>query len=83
LAALLAHTEAHYLAVRAGHSPLAAWQARLHTLGQPVVAHLAGGRTLRGVASAVLPDGGLRIDLDDGDSEVVRASDVTLRQPRA
>jgi BirA family biotin operon repressor/biotin-[acetyl-CoA-carboxylase] ligase len=82
LAALLARTEAHYLAMRAGHSPLAAWQARLHTLGQPVVAHLAGGRTLRGVASAVLPDGGLRIDLDDGGSEVVRASDVTLRQPR-
>lgn len=80
LAALLERTEAHYLQMQAGHSPLAAWQARLHTLGRPVVAHLAGGRTLAGVASAVLPDGGLRIELETGGSEVVWASDVTLRE---
>ncbi len=80
LAALLARTEVHYLAMRAGDSPLAAWQARLHTLGQPVTATMAGGRVLRGMAAAVLPDGGLRIDLDDGGSEVVWASDVTLRE---
>ncbi len=80
LAALLERTEAHYLPMQAGRSPLAAWQARLHTLGRPVVAHLAGGRTLTGVASAVLPDGGLRIDLEGGGSEVVWASDVTLRE---
>jgi BirA family biotin operon repressor/biotin-[acetyl-CoA-carboxylase] ligase len=80
LAALLERTEAHYLLMQAGHSPLADWQARLHTLGRPVVAHLAGGRTLAGVASAVLPDGGLRIDLEAGGSEVVWASDVTLRE---
>lgn len=82
LAALLERTETHYLSVRAGQSPLAAWQARLHTLGQPVTATLAGGGVLRGVAAAVLPDGGLRIDLDGGGSEVVWASDVTLREQR-
>ena len=80
LAALLERTEAHYLAVRAGQSPLAAWQARLHTLGRPVAARMAGGRVLHGVAAAVLPDGALRIDLDGGGSEVVWASDVTLRE---
>lgn len=80
LAALLAHTESHYLAVRAGRSPLAAWQARLQTLGRPVVAYMADGQTMRGTASAVLPDGGLRIDLDDGGSQVVWAGDVSLRE---
>lgn len=79
LAALLERTEQHYLALQAGHSPLAAWQARLVTLGRPVVAVTGEGRTLRGVARAVLPDGALRIDLDGGGSQVVRASDVSLR----
>ena len=80
LAALLERTEQHYLAMRVGHSPLPAWQARLHTLGRPVTVRAADGRTLQGVAGAVLVDGGLRIDLDGGGSEVVRASDVTLRE---
>jgi BirA family biotin operon repressor/biotin-[acetyl-CoA-carboxylase] ligase len=80
LAALLERTEQHYLALRAGQSPLTAWQARLHTLGRPVVVRTADGRTLQGVARAVLADGGLCIDLDGGGSEVVRASDVTLRE---
>jgi BirA family biotin operon repressor/biotin-[acetyl-CoA-carboxylase] ligase len=80
LAALLEQVEIRYLQMQRGHSPLADWQARLHTLGRPVLARLASGRTLTGVASAVLPDGGLRIDLEEGGSEVVWASDVTLRQ---
>jgi BirA family biotin operon repressor/biotin-[acetyl-CoA-carboxylase] ligase len=80
LAALLERTERHYLALRAGHSPLAAWQARLHTLGRPVVARAANGQIHSGIARAVLPDGALRIDLDGGGSAVVRASDVTLRE---
>ncbi|MFZ2487884.1 MAG: biotin--[acetyl-CoA-carboxylase] ligase [Anaerolineae bacterium] len=79
LAALLHHTERHYLALRAGHSPLPAWKARLHTLGRPVVAHGLDGRTLQGVAADVLPDGALLIELDDGRVEAVRASDVSLR----
>ncbi len=82
LAVLLERTEQHYLALRAGHSPLAAWQARLHTLGRPVTARAADGQIHTGVARAVLPDGALRIDLDDGGSAIVRASDVTLREQK-
>lgn len=82
LAALLAHTEQHYLAVRAGQSPLPAWQARLVTLGRPVQALAADGHTLTGVAREVLPDGALVIELDSGHRTVVRASDVTLREQR-
>jgi BirA family biotin operon repressor/biotin-[acetyl-CoA-carboxylase] ligase len=80
LAALLEHTEQRYLAIQAGHSPLAAWQARLHTLGRAVSARAADGQIYHGVASAVLPDGALRIELDGGGSAVVRASDVSLRE---
>lgn len=80
LAALLERTEEHYLALRAGQSPLLAWQARLHTLGRPVSARAADGTLLHGVARSVLPDGALRIDLDGGGSAVVRASDVSLRE---
>jgi BirA family transcriptional regulator, biotin operon repressor / biotin---[acetyl-CoA-carboxylase] ligase len=80
LVALLERTEQHYLDLKVGHSPLPAWQARLHTLGRPVMVRAADGRTLQGVARAVLADGGLCIDLDGGGSEVVRASDVTLRE---
>lgn len=79
LAALLARSEQHYLAMQAGISPLTAWQARLETLGRPVTVHLADGRHLHGVARAVLPDGALRIDLEGGGSQEVRANDVSLR----
>ncbi len=79
LAALLERSEQHYLAMQAGVSPLAAWQARLETLGRPVTVHLADGRQLHGVARAVLPDGALHIDLEGGGSQEVRANDVSLR----
>jgi BirA family transcriptional regulator, biotin operon repressor / biotin---[acetyl-CoA-carboxylase] ligase len=82
LAALLERTEQHYLALQVGQSPLAAWQARLCTLGHPVTARAADGQTYHGIARDVLPDGALRIDLDGGGSAIVRASDVTLREHR-
>lgn len=83
LVALLERTERHYLAAQAGHSPLAAWTARLITLGRAVQAHTGDGQILVGVARDVLPDGALRIELASGGSAVVRASDVTLRETRA
>ncbi len=83
LATLLERTERHYLALRAGHSPVPAWTARLHTLGRSVSARAADGSMLHGVARAVLRDGALRIDLDGGGSAVVRASDVSLREQNA
>lgn len=82
LAEILNCVEAHYLAMRRGISPVAAWAARLVTLGQPVVAQASDGRRLAGVATRVLPDGALCIRMDSGTEEIVRAVDVTLRRER-
>lgn len=82
LAAILNGIEAHYLAMRHGVSPVAAWSARLVTLGRPVIARGHDGRQLAGVASSVLPDGALCIRLDNGTEEIVRAMDVTLSYER-
>lgn len=82
LAEVLNCVEARYLAMRRGVSPVAAWAARLVTLGRPVVAQASDGRRLAGLASRVLPDGALCIRLDDGTEEIVRAVDVTLRHER-
>lgn len=79
VAALLYHTEQHYLAACAGHSPTPAWSARLVTLGRAVTARTPDGRAYHGIARQVMPDGALQLDLDAGGSVVVRADDVTLR----
>jgi len=55
LAAILNRVEQHYLALKAGVSPQPAWSARLITLGRPVRAKAADGRTIRGQASHTLP----------------------------
>lgn len=80
LAAVLAHTERHYLALRRGVSPLPAWRARLATLGQAVEARGSDGRLIAGQAVDVLSDGALCIQLADNRVEIVRATDVTLRR---
>lgn len=79
LATVLGRTEQHYLAMKAGISPVPAWQRRLVTLGRQVEAQLADGRRLQGSAEAVLEDGALRVRLDDGQAEVLHAGDVSLR----
>lgn len=82
LLAILERIEAHYLALRRGDSPTAAWAARLVTLGRPVAAHLPDGRQLSGLATRVLEDGALCIRLGNGTEEVVRAVDVSVRHGR-
>lgn len=77
--AVLTRIEDHYLALQQGVSPQPAWASRLATLGQPVQAVGEDGRIIRGLASAVLPDGALCIRLVDGRQEIVRAMDVTVR----
>ena len=79
VAALLYHTEQHYVAACEGHSLVPAWSARLVTLGRPVTARTPDGRAYHGIARQVLPDGALQLDLDAGGSVVVRADEVTLR----
>lgn len=79
LVAILERTEEHYLALRRGVSPVPAWSARLVTLNRAVEAHQPGGQTISGTACGVLDDGALRIRLDDGHEEIIRAVDVTLR----
>lgn len=79
LAAILAATERHYLALQQGISPVPAWRARLVTLNKVVDARMEDGRQVAGRAVDVLPDGALCIQVAGGAVEIVRASDVTLR----
>ncbi|HEY5677931.1 MAG TPA: biotin--[acetyl-CoA-carboxylase] ligase [Myxococcales bacterium] len=53
----------------------AAWTRRAHGLGEACAAHLPG-RTLKGVAEGLEPDGALRLRLDDGAVERITAGDV-------
>jgi BirA family biotin operon repressor/biotin-[acetyl-CoA-carboxylase] ligase len=82
LRATLERIEYHYLRAQQGTSPQPAWKARLVTLGQAVQARFADGRIVSGVARDVLPDGALAIRQAGGQDEVVRAADVTLREPK-
>jgi len=44
-----------------------------------VTAHLPDGTTLHGFAVGIMPDGGLRLRLDDGTERTLTAGDVTVR----
>lgn len=44
-----------------------------------VTAHLPDGTTLHGIAVGIMPDGGLRLRLDDGTERTLTAGDVTVR----
>jgi BirA family biotin operon repressor/biotin-[acetyl-CoA-carboxylase] ligase len=79
LVAVLERTEEHYLALRHGVSPVPSWSARLATLNRAIEARLPSGQTIIGTACGILDDGALRIRLDDGQEEILRAVDVTLR----
>jgi len=47
--------------------------------GKSVTAHLPDGTTLHGFAVGIMPDGGLRLRLDDGTERTLTAGDVTVR----
>ncbi len=55
-----------------------AWQERAHLPGTRLTVHVASDRTLSGRFGGLEPDGALRLMLDDGSIEVIRAADVFL-----
>lgn len=80
LAAFLARVEAWYDGVGNGHSPHAAWQERLITLGQPVqVSYPQTGRILQGTAEGTDAAGHLLVRDAAGQRHTITAADVTLR----
>ncbi|MEA3335503.1 MAG: biotin--[acetyl-CoA-carboxylase] ligase [Chloroflexota bacterium] len=78
LAAILKRIEAQYTDVNNGISPVPRWASRLITLGQVVEIRRSGGDLRTGRALGVLPDGALRLQLDSGEEEIIRAEDVTV-----
>jgi BirA family biotin operon repressor/biotin-[acetyl-CoA-carboxylase] ligase len=55
-----------------------AWLARAHPLGVELRVHGADSATLSGRFDGIESDGALRLRLEDGSVETVRAGDVTL-----
>ncbi len=55
-----------------------AWAARAHPLGTPLDVHSGPGERIAGRFDGIEPDGALRLRLEGGSVEVIRAGDVTL-----
>lgn len=55
-----------------------AWLARAHAPGTALTVHDRPGHSLSGRFEGLDPDGALRLRLDDGRIETVRAGDVAL-----
>jgi BirA family biotin operon repressor/biotin-[acetyl-CoA-carboxylase] ligase len=59
-------------------SLILAWLARAHPLGTPLTGHSSPTETLSGRFDGLEADGALRLRLDDGSVEIIRAADVSL-----
>jgi len=55
-----------------------AWEERAHPVGTQLTVHAGAGETISGRFAGLEPDGALRLQLDDGSVELVRAGDVDL-----
>ena len=55
-----------------------AWQTRAHPIGTPITVHSAPGENISGRFDGLVADGALRLRLDDGRVELIRAGDVSL-----
>jgi BirA family transcriptional regulator, biotin operon repressor / biotin---[acetyl-CoA-carboxylase] ligase len=55
-----------------------AWLARAHPLGTQLTVHGSGNDMVSGRFDGLEPDGALRLRLDDGALELIRAGDVEL-----
>jgi BirA family biotin operon repressor/biotin-[acetyl-CoA-carboxylase] ligase len=55
-----------------------AWLARAHPVGTRLRVHSSSDELVSGRFDGIEPDGGLRLRLDSGDLEIVRAGDVEL-----
>src|SRR5688500_20378942 len=55
-----------------------AWLARAHSLGTQLTVHTGKDETITGRFAGLEPDGALRLAIDGGAVEIVRAGDVAL-----
>jgi BirA family biotin operon repressor/biotin-[acetyl-CoA-carboxylase] ligase len=55
-----------------------AWLARAHPVGTRLTVHTSSDETVGGLFDGLEPDGALRLRLDSGAVEIVRAGDVEL-----
>lgn len=55
-----------------------AWLARAHPIGSRLTVHSSASELLEGRFDGLEPDGALRLRLEDGTLEIVRAGDVEL-----
>lgn len=55
-----------------------AWQERAHPPGTRLTVHVGKNETISGRFAGLDPGGALRLMLDDGSIEVIRAGDVSL-----
>ena len=55
-----------------------AWLARAHPIGTSLAVHTGANDRLKGRFEGVEPDGALRLRVEDGGIEIVRAGDVEL-----
>jgi BirA family biotin operon repressor/biotin-[acetyl-CoA-carboxylase] ligase len=55
-----------------------AWLARAHAFGTRLTVHSSAEETVTGRFDGIEPDGALRLRLDDGTLETVRAGDISL-----
>jgi BirA family biotin operon repressor/biotin-[acetyl-CoA-carboxylase] ligase len=55
-----------------------AWLARAHPIGTKLTVHASSEETVTGKFDGLEPDGALRLRLDSGAVEIVRAGDVEL-----
>ncbi len=80
-AALLATSFTRLIAAWRAADPVAfaqAWTARAHPLGTALDVHSGPGERIAGKFDGIEPDGALRLRLEGGSVEVIRAGDVTL-----
>jgi BirA family biotin operon repressor/biotin-[acetyl-CoA-carboxylase] ligase len=55
-----------------------AWEQRAHPRGTPLTVHVSSDEAVSGRFAGLEPDGALRLTLDNGSTEVIRAGDVEL-----
>lgn len=55
-----------------------AWLARAHPLGTSLEVHASPDERVAGRFDGIEPDGAMRLRLDDGEVQLIRAGDVTL-----
>lgn len=58
-----------------------AWLERAHPIGTPLDVHVSAEERISGRFEGIEPDGAMRLRLDDGRVEIVRAGDATLANP--